>query len=233
VQYVRTYFLLTDDTVTAGFPGIWWGHNRDEIPLEQACDLVVELDYNPFEKHYEVRLIDLRLTSMNTNSELSSTYHLLDRRNHSEPILNTSDVYALKQCPVYWSDLQQAYQRAIAANQTLALAYQMPGHSPEQILEKLLTIVQNHSQKQETISVKSFQEKTGLSQNSFLLALDLLTKIGFSWQEDQGYLSFISPITPQNLEAVDQFLAALKEEQFQQYYFCQAPLTTLTERLQK
>ncbi|MGL5032255.1 MAG: single-stranded-DNA-specific exonuclease RecJ, partial [Microcystaceae cyanobacterium] len=49
VQYVRTYFLLTDDTVTAGFPGIWWGHNRDEIPLDQACDLVVELDYNPFE----------------------------------------------------------------------------------------------------------------------------------------------------------------------------------------
>ncbi|NET07583.1 MAG: single-stranded-DNA-specific exonuclease RecJ [Symploca sp. SIO2B6] len=56
VQYIKTEFEIWDDSNTVGFPGLWWGHYRDEIP-QGRCSCIVELDYNNYKKHSEVRIV--------------------------------------------------------------------------------------------------------------------------------------------------------------------------------
>ena len=72
VQYIKTKFEIWDDTSSVGFPGLWWGHYKDELPQE-LCDAIVELDFNTYGKgQFEVRLIAVRPTS-NSDAQLSSS----------------------------------------------------------------------------------------------------------------------------------------------------------------
>ncbi len=59
VQYIKTEFDIRDDSSRSAFPGIWWGHYKDELPIGR-CDCIAELDYNTFKKRYEIRLIAVR-----------------------------------------------------------------------------------------------------------------------------------------------------------------------------
>ena len=56
VQYIKTELEIWDDSSSIGFPGIWWGHYKDEVP-KGRCDVIVELDYNNYKKRPEVRLV--------------------------------------------------------------------------------------------------------------------------------------------------------------------------------
>ena len=58
VSFIKTEFDLWDDTATAGFPGEWWGHYKEEIPAGR-CDVVVELDHSQ-RQNYHVKLVDVR-----------------------------------------------------------------------------------------------------------------------------------------------------------------------------
>ncbi len=60
VPYLKTTFQIWDDSVEEGFPGIWWGKNKDELPEDKEWDAIVELDFNTYQKRYEVRLIAVR-----------------------------------------------------------------------------------------------------------------------------------------------------------------------------
>ncbi|MGD1805181.1 single-stranded-DNA-specific exonuclease RecJ, partial [Dapis sp. BLCC M126] len=65
VKYIKTNFEICDESIDKGFPGIWWGHYKEEIP-EGICDAVVELDFNTYEKRYEVRLISVQSNFQDT-----------------------------------------------------------------------------------------------------------------------------------------------------------------------
>ncbi|NEQ68728.1 MAG: single-stranded-DNA-specific exonuclease RecJ, partial [Symploca sp. SIO2D2] len=73
VQYIKTELEIWDDTTNNGFPGIWWGHYRDEVP-KGRCHAIVELDYNNYKKGAEVRIVALQSTqaefSFNVPTEL-------------------------------------------------------------------------------------------------------------------------------------------------------------------
>ncbi|NER25834.1 MAG: single-stranded-DNA-specific exonuclease RecJ [Symploca sp. SIO1B1] len=73
VQYIKTELEIWDDSTDNGFPGIWWGHYRDEVP-KGRCHAVVELDYNNYKKRAEVRIVALQSTqaefSFNIPTEL-------------------------------------------------------------------------------------------------------------------------------------------------------------------
>ena len=56
VQYIKTELEIWDDSTSIGFPGIWWGHYKDEVP-KGRCNAIVELDYNNYKKRPEVRLV--------------------------------------------------------------------------------------------------------------------------------------------------------------------------------
>lgn len=70
VGYIKASFQLCDDSgyddsgydqSSSKFPGLWWGHYKEDLPPGR-WDVVVELDYNSHPKscRYEVRLIDIR-----------------------------------------------------------------------------------------------------------------------------------------------------------------------------
>ncbi|BFM39282.1 single-stranded-DNA-specific exonuclease RecJ [Synechocystis sp. LKSZ1] len=64
VMYPKLTFYLKDNSSPEGFPGIWWGHTKEEIDPQQTYDVVVELDFNTYKdkNRYEVRLIDLQVS---------------------------------------------------------------------------------------------------------------------------------------------------------------------------
>lgn len=62
VQYIKTEFMIRDESTSNRFPGVWWGHYKDELP-DGRCDCIAELDYNTFKKRFEIRLIAVRSTS--------------------------------------------------------------------------------------------------------------------------------------------------------------------------
>ncbi len=66
VQYIKTELEIWDDSALTGFPGIWWGHYKDEVP-KGRCDAIVELDYNNYKKRPEVRIVALQ-PSVNASS---------------------------------------------------------------------------------------------------------------------------------------------------------------------
>lgn len=89
VQFIRTTFNIWDDSVQKGFPGLWWGHYKDEIPVTEKCEAIAELDFNTYSKQYEIRLIALRpMSEASVNSSASSAAdseqlvmeRLIDRR---------------------------------------------------------------------------------------------------------------------------------------------------------
>jgi len=80
VQFIKTEFEIWDDSCHIGFPGIWWGHYRDEVP-KGRCDAMVELDYNNYKKRPEVRLLAVRsCVDMSSFSIPSQLNWILDWR---------------------------------------------------------------------------------------------------------------------------------------------------------
>ena len=80
VQYIKTELEIWDDSTNKGFPGIWWGHYKDEVP-KGKCNAIVELDYNNYKKRPEVRIVALQHSqaefSLNIPTQLD---WILDRR---------------------------------------------------------------------------------------------------------------------------------------------------------
>lgn len=79
-QYIHTDFELWDDTCSQGFPGIWWGHGKAELPAER-CDVLVELDFQPKPtSSYKLRLIAVRAHARQDTAASGGTGTLLDWR---------------------------------------------------------------------------------------------------------------------------------------------------------
>ncbi|NJL09531.1 MAG: single-stranded-DNA-specific exonuclease RecJ, partial [Calothrix sp. SM1_7_51] len=79
VQYIKAEFDIGDDSTDSPFPGVWWGHYKEELPTTK-CDCIAELDYNTYKKRYEIRLIALRPT-VNSTANNSNSSLILDYRN--------------------------------------------------------------------------------------------------------------------------------------------------------
>lgn len=235
IQYIKSTFQLWDDSVREGFPGVWWGHYKDEIPLHSRCDVIVELDCNPQKKRYELRLIDLRPHLGNQiNHNFSHPHLLLDWRN--KPInYSETQVRILEDCPHHWHQLQREYTQAIAVNDKLALAYSSPQASAEtKLWRKLVGIAKYLSRTGEVAKIGQLREKLGLSDYTLQLGLEALSSLGFKYQRHQDllYLSFTESIKIPKEEKIKHFLAAVREENFQQQYFAEIPISVVESVLE-
>ena len=80
LRYIKTDFQICDRTCPSGFPGTWWGHYQDELP-ETPCDAIVELDFNSYNRRYEIRLLDLHpSTSPISTQPAAKSLNILDQR---------------------------------------------------------------------------------------------------------------------------------------------------------
>ncbi|MDJ0904012.1 MAG: single-stranded-DNA-specific exonuclease RecJ [Xenococcus sp. MO_188.B8] len=241
VQYIKTTFNLSDQSCDRIFPGVWWGHYKDEVPQDISCDVIVELDFNSYAKQYEVRLIALR-----PNSEEFSFNHsqvpedtIIDRRDSSlddkDFNLDDSQFMIIDRCPLTWTEIQQQYRNAIACEQKLVLNYHRPESvQAQEVLRQFITTVKELAVTEELITKEQLQDRIGLGDRSLNLGLQILEKVGFSWYQDEEDYKFKQEFLISNIEIdrdINLFLLAATEEQFQREYFYRVPLSIITKQL--
>ncbi|MEM9276607.1 MAG: DHHA1 domain-containing protein [Cyanobacteria bacterium P01_F01_bin.143] len=241
VQYIKTTFSLLDQSSDSVFPGVWWGHYKDEVPQDISCDVIVELDFNSYAKQYEVRLLALRSNSeeFGVNNGQVTEENIIDLRDKEldEPDVqfDSSEFIILEQCPLTWTEIQQSYRRAIANKQKLILNYPSPvSQKAPEVLRQFISTVKELAAKDELITKEQLRNKIGLSDRSLNLGLQVLKKVGLSWHQEQEYYEFKQEFSRSNIE-IDQdinlFLLAVTEEQFQREYFYHVPLSIITKQI--
>jgi single-stranded-DNA-specific exonuclease len=246
-RYIQTEFVLRDDSDSAGFAGVWWGHYKDEIPVDR-CDVIVELDSNSYKKRYEVRLIAVRTAAAMQSVQSAATLDwLIDLRpekaiatqtvesSHATRPSPPPEALVLQQCPTSWSELQIWFRRAVQEQRSLAIAYPAPvSRSPISIWQQLAGIAKYLSRTGNTATRSQLYDKLGIGDRPLQLGFYALRLAGFAvtyegqafhltWQPDPSILATDLTLT----EAIEQFLTAIREEHFRRQYFYQMPLATM------
>ncbi|MEO1004275.1 MAG: single-stranded-DNA-specific exonuclease RecJ [Cyanobacteria bacterium J06638_38] len=241
IQYIKTTFNICDRSTERGFPGLWWGHYKDEIPVTEKCEAIVELDFNTYSKRHEIRLVAVRLMSETSwsNSALTTAHQVIDRRFAPDelddlevPLAQTS---LLQQCPDNWTKIQQQYRQALQRDLSLVLAY-APEEVPElqAVWHQLVGIAKYLSRTQKEVTRAQIQTKLNIGEESFHLGLNTLNQIGFSYEliGNLYYFTYRENDLKSNLQsAINSFFLAVKEEKFQQEYFHKVPLSTINQQL--
>ncbi|MBD2354354.1 single-stranded-DNA-specific exonuclease RecJ [Tolypothrix sp. FACHB-123] len=236
VQYIKTEFDIRDDSTRNAFPGIWWGHYKDELPIGR-CDCIAELDYNTFKKRYEIRLIAVR-PSVDSVFTTHNSDLILDWRNQEKSELgNQQPAVVVAECPTSWDDLRAWWKRSLYNNQQLAIAWSKPNQqSPNKIWLTLVGIAKYLSRTNQLVTRVQLLEKLGIGDQTLLLGLKALKYLGFTVQRQDRYLHISQEVkntanggtpTTQPDAAIAKFLAAVREEQFQRAYFAEVPLSTI------
>ncbi|MEH1777645.1 MAG: DHH family phosphoesterase [Nostoc sp.] len=250
VQYIKAEFDIRDDSSRSAFPGLWWGHYKDELPIGR-CDCIAEIDYNTFKKRYEIRLIAVRSSANSAlNTPLSLTPFILDLRNQEHSALSTQHwlnpshpltALIIEDCPTNWDDLRIWLRRCLATSrstpgfnnqQQLAIAWSKPNHQPpNQIWLTLVGIAKYLSRTNQLVTRVQLLKKIGISDQTLLVGIKTLKYFGFTVKRQDHYLQITwhPSDSTENLAdaAVARFLAAVREEQFQQQYFAEVPLSTI------
>ncbi|TAD77707.1 MAG: single-stranded-DNA-specific exonuclease RecJ [Oscillatoriales cyanobacterium] len=240
IKYIKTRFKIWDESVNTGFPGIWWGHYRDEIP-EGRCDAIVELDFNTYEEQYEVRLIALR--SRQESNPIQPTHQIdwiLDWRsgnpeaellaaskNLASPIsaehrVDSSEIFdrpnclILQKCPTSWDEMRIWLRKAQHNQQKLAIAYSLPpAVPPEQIWQQLIGIAKYLSRTQKPVTRQQLGHKLGISDTSLQLGFKTLTHLGFKVNyRDRAFYITRQAETENRGNNISQSLLASQSTQF-------------------
>ena len=237
IQYIKTTFNIWDDSSQQGFPGIWWGHYKDEIPATGRCDAIAELDFNTYSKRYEIRLISLRLAAAQFDAH--QTHQLIDRRTAPQQLddleIPLEQAQLLQHCPHNWSEIDRAYRRAVSGNRSLVLAYPPDSLAEAQtVWQQLIGIAKYLARTQIQVCQSQIQAKLNLSDRTWSLGLNALQQLGFIPVLQDGLYQFgyASEGVGSELEwRVAAFLQTVKEERFQHQYFYQVPLQTINKQL--
>ena len=238
VQYIKTTFNIWDDSTDRGFPGLWWGHYKDEIPVTGKCDAIAELDFNTYSKQYEIRLVAVRLTS-DLQLDSVSQHSIIDRRltpHDLDDLEVDARANLLQQCPAAWGELRREYRQAIGSDRTLVLAYEPDPPSKATAWQNLVGIAKYLSRTRKAVTKSQIQAKLSLGDRSFDLGLKALDLAGFEYRTKNNsyYFVFNSQNSSSNLtSAVELFLLATEEEKFQQQYFYQVPLSVVNQQLDR
>jgi single-stranded-DNA-specific exonuclease len=236
--YIKTEFELCDTSSDRSFPGIWWGHYKDELPTGR-CDAIVELDFNSYEDHkrkmhFEIRLIAVRPCQPAFGSQYLSDWILdwRDRKLPLEPALESQPVLEITACPSSWTELQTWMQQALQTQRKLAIAYPPPQNEPPlEIWQHLIGLAKHLSRTGKTATQTQLCEKLGIGDRVLQIGLQSLTQIGFSVRCSEANVA-VEGWSPDNSEPIEgwaeaQFIAAVQEEQFYRRYFHQMPLEAL------
>ncbi len=231
LKYIKTEFELTDQSVATGFPGVWWGHYREELP-EGPCDALVELDNNTYKKRYEVRLLAVRSAAANPASDAANTDWLIDWRTTKPEKIDRS-IVQLTQVPHNWQELRGIFRRVLQKQKTLAIAY--GPISPESHPERWTTLIGMAKYMARTgtiVTRQQFQRQLDISTRTLKVGFTALNQLGFTINSSRSGFQITAPdqhrISPAVFQqATDSFTHALQEETFRRRYFSQVPFDLL------
>lgn len=223
VEYIRTPFMIRDETVEKGFPGIWWGHYAYELPAGR-CDAIVELENNVHQKRYEVRLVAVR--ACDQVNVTTNTQWLLDWRMNrtAEPAIE------LKTAPASWIEFQTWFKRAINQQLPLAIAYPPPTVIPAiEIWQMLVGIAKYLSRTGKTATRQQLYDRLQIGDVALRAGIGALEQFGF----DVTYANHCFSMSVNEVDressnrSIEPFLTAVREEQFYRQYFAQVPFATI------
>ncbi|NET69789.1 MAG: single-stranded-DNA-specific exonuclease RecJ [Sphaerospermopsis sp. SIO1G2] len=231
VQYIKTEFNIKDDSSHNSFPGIWWGHYQEELPTSR-CDCIAEIDFNSFKNRYEIRLIDVRICAEEIRENVPSL-QILDWRNQDNWQLNLDDtIEIIKSCPTSWEEVKLWVKKSIYNQKQLALAWKSKEQqTPPEIWLKLVGIAKFLHRTQQVVSRVQILEKLDIGDLSLQLGFQGLKYLGFTVQSQDRQLKITwdeinqNPLLAEN--AINKFLLAIQEEQFQQEYFTTVPISII------
>ena len=257
VQYIKTEFIIRDESTTNRFPGVWWGHYKEELPTGR-CDCVAELDYNTFKKRHEIRLIAVKnisdlshLTSLRGKAELSPfTPQILDWRTTliqgnldrnidgkidrlEKTAPAESEILIVQESPISWDDLRAWLRRSLFEKKQLAIAWDAPSKVPPTFLwQQLVGIAKYLSRTGQTVTRVQLCRKLGISDQLLPLGFEALSCLGFCVSLQERYFSIsLTPVKSTSdvtcLQAIEKFLDGVREEQFKRQYFYEVPLSTI------
>ncbi|AFZ25795.1 putative exonuclease, RecJ [Cylindrospermum stagnale PCC 7417] len=236
VQYIKAEFDIRDDSSKSPFPGIWWGHYKEELPPGR-CDCIAELDYNSHisKQRYEIRLIAVR-PSVNSAPSNQNSPQILDWRNIPKQEYSKQDsVLVIEDCPTNWDDLRAWWRKSLYNQQQLAIAWSKPQNPPpSQIWLTLVGVAKYLSRTNQPVTRRQLLDKLGITDQTLHLGFKALKYLGFTVQRQDRSLqiNWNADNASETLAdaAVNQFLAAVREEQFQRNYFAEVPLETIVNR---
>lgn len=250
VEYIKTEFTIRDESSDTGFPGIWWGHNQNEVP-QGHCDVTVELDFNTYKSRYEVRLVAVsERTEDNQINSPSKIDWIVDwrNRNNDEELLGASTnlesqmpidnlVYnsemvdrensiILKECPASWDELRIWFRQAQHTQKKLAIAYTLPAPvAPQQICQQLIGIAKYLSRTKKTVTRQQLRQKLGISDTSLQLGFKTLTYLGFQIHyRDRAFHITRQPETAYHEDAPDPIPQPLLDSQSIQFSVPNSPI---------
>lgn len=233
VQFIKTEFLLWDETATVGFPGVWWGHYRDEVP-QGYCHCIVELDFNAYKKRYEVRLIAVQPVSLHLQQETNLPEDWMSDYRGIPMTEKPENAVLIQECPTRWDELQVQIRRAMQQQQKVAIAYHPPTSlSPSEIWQQLVGIAKYLSRTGKGVTKEDVRAKLNMSDRTLTLGLRALSHLGFEMidlpdsADSNAFSLQQTGISPHPTATPTAFISALREEQFRQQYFYQVPLSTL------
>mgnify|MGYP002777067493 CR=1 FL=1 len=256
IEYIKTEFELWDDSCGQGFPGIWWGHYRDDFPQER-CDAIVELDFNAYNRRYEVRLIALRphaelaiveRPAMNIEITKRQTDELGlkaegrgqkvegrgQRAETRPPTPAPNSPLILRTPPTSWTELRLWLRRAEQEGRPVTIAFEpLASPPPAEIWQQLVGIAKYLSRTGKTATRQQWLDKLGIGDPALCQGFKTLTLLGFDLKSTTDGVQVRPPQTPPDatnpvvIDAIQQFTIAVKEEQFYRQYFAQLPLAAL------
>lgn len=235
VRYIKTEFEICDQSRDQGFPGVWWGHYREEVP-EGRCDAIIELDYHATKKDYQARLIAVRpvLERVGNWTGRHRVDWIIDQRSHlnSEPLAGVPGAsLEITECPTTWDEWRVWFRKAHHGQNSLVINYpESPPAPPITIWHQLLGIAKYLSRTGEGVTRRQICQKLGIREFSLQLGFQALKELGFqiTYRHRRFYLKYeLTTDHPMTVETLPEFLSAIQEEQFQRHYFCQIPINTL------
>lgn len=237
LKYIKTTFQLRDKSVNQSFPGIWWEHYANELPLNTQCDVIVELDFNNCNFETQVRLIDWQTNNDNYTLENDDENMIIDWRSQNMPQKLDKSIVLVDECPSNWTQIIQPYHQARLGQQQLALAYHGPSTgSGGDIWQQLIGIAKYLQRTGKTVSYSQLINKLEISDRLLALGLDALQDMGFILDTSQAELVKVIDYKPP--EEIDEkqiniFVNSVAEEKFQQQYFTKVPVTIVHHTLVK
>ncbi|WP_267383493.1 single-stranded-DNA-specific exonuclease RecJ [Cyanobacterium sp. uoEpiScrs1] len=224
IQYIKTTFEIHDSSTPKGFPGVWWEHHKDELPLNKPQDIIAELYFNSYCKRYEIRLIAIRdhVTDTKIYNNNSNYNYLLDWRDKKYSQEMNTQLKILREPPNSWEELLKIYDQTTQKKFKLALAYNSPKYLNNlQIWQQLLGIAKYYSRTGKTINIVQIKTGLELSNGSMRLGLEMLSKLGFECNQINENLKFrwTKKIANDAQQKVNEFMEVIEEERFQHQFF--------------
>ena len=240
VEYIKTEFTIRDESSDTGFPGIWWGHNQNEVP-QGRCDATVELDFNTYKSRYEVRLVAVRErteeSQINCPTKINWIVDWRNRNNDEEllaastnsaspmlaenlvdrsEIVDRENSIILKECPASWDELRVWFRQAQQKQQKLAIAYSLPPLvAPQQICQQLIGIAKYLSRTNKPVTRQQLSQKLGISDTSLQLGFTTLKHLGFQVNyRDRAFHITRQPQTTEIGEHISKTLFSSPSTQF-------------------